>query len=132
MHSRRISIHAPTRGATLHKTTFCPSPEQFQSTLPRGERQRSNTLSPGYEPFQSTLPRGERPTTLPISPFHFIISIHAPTRGATLSHKKDLIYLNFNPRSHEGSDIYGLKEYSYDLYHFNPRSHEGSDHSMRL
>ena len=54
-----ISIHAPTRGATII----------FQMSL-------SRTL------FQSTLPREERPRKL-FAKYLFDISIHAPTRGAT-------------------------------------------------
>ena len=55
------------------------------------------------------------------------ISIHAPTRGATIT------YLSlppqsgyFNPRSHKGSDGTPFLCYLYDR-DFNPRSHKGSD-----
>ena len=80
-HSGQISIHAPTRGATklyrLIQGIF-----GFQSTLPRGERlaRLNKRLYRGI--FQSTLPRGERQYG---SKFFrvIIISIHAPTRGAT-------------------------------------------------
>ena len=58
----KISIHAPTRGATI-----APSAQNkknvFQSTLPREERHRYN-----YNILNSICD----------------ISIHAPTRGATL------------------------------------------------
>ena len=77
-----ISIHAPTRGATAVTTTKETDPV-FQSTLPRGERR--DVIYGDVKEIQ--------------------ISIHAPTRGATL---KDIsIFINtldFNPRSHEGSD----------------------------
>ena len=33
---------------------------------------------------------------------------------------------NFNPRSHEGSDLSGC-DLVREIYDFNPRSHEGSD-----
>ena len=55
------------------------------------------------------------------------ISIHAPTRGATVvkfGHCAALVY--FNPRSHEGSDG-GVCSLLVDWLDFNPRSHEGSD-----
>ena len=81
------------------------------------------------------------------------ISIHAPTRGATIfsgaacadreyfnprSHEGSDIALfcmavtiaYFNPRSHEGSDDCGSRS-RCRFYHFNPRSHEGSDHCYR-
>ena len=56
---------------------------RFQSTFPRGERQRDaddccwNTL------FQSTVPRGERPTAQRLFFDLKTISIHVPTRGTT-------------------------------------------------
>ena len=100
---------------------------KFQSTLPRGER-RTDFFSFQESPnmFQSTLPRGERPNTgcrrrIPRSfnprshegsdfkpngsNVDYIVSIHAPTRGATfyaLIPRK--CFTCFNPRSHEGSD----------------------------
>ena len=55
------------------------------------------------------------------------ILIHAPTRGATLlSIPCCLSYVNFNPRSHERSDLRTLMKHQH-LRHFNPRSHERSD-----
>ena len=78
-----ISIHAPTRGAT-------PKPRRstqngiFQSTLPREERP-DNVLKLNAElKFQSTLPREERHRPRTHSQPFYSISIHAPTRGATL------------------------------------------------
>ena len=78
-----------------------------------------------------------------------VISIHAPTRGATYNGAKYFIHCaDFNPRSHEGSDGNMLLQLlstvisihaptrgatyaqsateNVDVY-FNPRSHEGSD-----
>ena len=78
-----------------------------------------------------------------------MISIHTPTKGATVE-KKLLIVLmwNFNPHSHEGSDIniisISTREIRFQstlprrerpfcsriagiLADFNPHSHEGSD-----
>ena len=120
-----ISIHAPARGATLAIliTRILP---QFQSTLPRGERQdycqncgrfeaisihapaRGATLLTGFlllsSRFQSTLPRGER-------------------RDCAAAHRTDR---NFNPRSREGSDRH-RPDASLPSSYFNPRSREGSD-----
>ena len=56
-----------------------------------------------------------------------LISIHAPTRGATCRGPgRSRIDDDFNPRSHEGSDFFEsqLRTVAID---FNPRSHEGSD-----
>ena len=77
-----ISIHAPTRGATLQKLQLLRHP-LFQSTLPHGERpvEVQGCLLPLR--FQSTLPHGERHGTMNPFAVGLMISIHAPTRGAT-------------------------------------------------
>ena len=55
--------------------------------------------------FQSTLPRGERLHYLLSVLFTILVSIHAPTRGATAYSIAQILHLRrFNPRSHEGSD----------------------------
>ena len=79
-----ISIHAPTRGATVYCTT-APCLRLFQSTLPREER--------------------------------LVRQLRKPTP------------LYFNPRSHERSDEILKVSVSYIL-HFNPRSHERSDSNI--
>ncbi len=57
----------------------------------------------------------------------YIISIHAPARGATVRQKQGIRFiLYFNPRSRKGSDIPLLSLHTYRLY-FNPRSRKGSD-----
>ena len=56
---------------------------RFQSTLPRGERRKQTFLPTEFlRRFQSTLPRGER----------------------RQKYKKARYVINFNPRSHGGSD----------------------------
>ena len=56
------------------------------------------------------------------------ISIHAPTKGATLG-MFDIEHqtIDFNPRSHEGSDYNTHDASNCFSNNFNPRSHEGSD-----
>jgi len=100
-----ISIHAPTRGAT-YRFGRCPfwwqyfnprahagrdralkscmvGASLFQSTRPRGARPVVLVAQPGVDLFQSTRPRGARPPTTGGGCPGQIISIHAPTRGAT-------------------------------------------------
>ena len=58
------------------------------------------------------------------------ISIHTPTKGVTshgIVHKA--MREDFNPHSHEGSDIYPYIK-SLGRTNFNPHSHEGSDDYM--
>ena len=56
-----------------------------------------------------------------------IVSIHAPTRGATSwGFRLWTVFPCFNPRAHEGRDLhYLLLLLLYDS--FNPRAHEGRD-----
>ncbi len=72
-----------------------PDAIQFQSTLPRGERQQEKPDIAVAFIFQSTLPRGER-----LCPFLFLnrtekISIHAPARGATQELRPEARLLQF-------------------------------------
>ena len=73
-----------TRGATW--PTLQPTGvSRFQSTRPRGARPSESSGISHTLRFQSTRPRGAR-HNLGRSPFLRIgVSIHAPTRGATLS-----------------------------------------------
>ena len=101
----RVSIHAPTRGATAIEPCGTLLRILFQSTRPRGARQAprpSDTRVCSFNPrahagrdprstalmgepfgFQSTRPRGARLHTdwSQVRTDH--VSIHAPTRGAT-------------------------------------------------
>ena len=83
---------------------------EFQSTLPRRERQtavdaiRLNNMISIHAPTKGA--------TAMVTLDHIAkeISIHAPTKGATATvHPYRQICKNFNPRSHEGSDIKSLK-----------------------
>ena len=99
--------------------------------------------------FQSTLPRRERPRTGRTLVQNEHVSIHAPTKGATLMSRPSFCSLGFqstlprrerqrinrgisarihrfNPRSHEGSDP-ARRRIRSRMRGFNPRSHEGSD-----
>ena len=123
-----ISIHAPTKGATTGPQGPV-GPAGFQSTLPRRERPLN---SDGIGVFLNFNPRSHEgsdarpapsrcryryfnPRSHEGSDFHrqydfqndLFISIHAPTKGATiLKAFKEADCLYFNPRSHEGSDCY--------------------------
>ena len=121
-----ISIHAPARGATLPAS--CPVIfDQFQSTLPRGERlSRSCAYMSRYK-FQSTLPRGERRDSDDVALDIYGFQSTLPRGERQLIHNScDVFLFNFNPRSREGSDWFGMIDFLLPL-DFNPRSREGSD-----
>ena len=123
----QISIHAPTRGATQTDFLCLDTKENFNPRSHKGSDDGLFSQVLSIRQFQSTLPQGERP----YDPFsgvdHPGISIHAPTRGATLCFNACCrLDPDFNPRSHKGSDA--LKPVPGPVPgHFNPRSHKGSD-----
>ena len=101
-----VSIHAPTRGATLihlmdiiYQIVSIHAPTRGATTSIEMELERSLW-------FQSTHPHGVRPTISALRLLHnVVVSIHAPTRGATY-HPYILSVLRycFNPRTHTGCD----------------------------
>ena len=134
-----ISIHAPTRGATFKPSSrggcnmlhFNPRSHErsdlsvlsclflfrlFQSTLPREERLTGFSYFISLPYFN---PRShERSDPCPHQVYHRtnLISIHAPTRGATtVTCSVQCSVYNFNPRSHERSDFKGY-EFSANSY----------------
>ena len=90
-----ISIHAPTRGATI--------PDEQRSyyeniSIHAPTRGATPFPSPGglYDTFQSTLPREERHSSVTRTTGSTAISIHAPTRGATAHFCSSCLYENIS------------------------------------
>ena len=146
-HIIRISIHAPTRGATKAKCSF-KRPRTFQSTLLQEERQfktspfsRHHDFNPrSYKrsdadicvktslssEFQSTLLQEER---LSITVFFCNFTYFNPRsykRSDDIIGCSILTHINFNPRSYKRSDdIIGCSILTH--INFNPRSYKRSD-----
>ena len=100
-----ISIHAPTKGATNMLRKISSWLKHFNPRSHEGSDVSSSTFAGKFLVFQSTLPRRERLYNRISSFACFEISIHAPTKGATLFViLLEFIKPYFNPRSHEGSD----------------------------
>ena len=78
-----VSIHAPTRGATIFDLRKFISVQTFQSTHPHGVRLRRNHPRTISTKFQSTHPHGVRRYSHGDGGRSDRVSIHAPTRGAT-------------------------------------------------
>ena len=78
---RRVSTHAPTRGATLVVLVLI-QPTLFQPTRPRGARRGRMPIKISVARFQPTRPRGAR-LTVAMQAEDLSVSTHAPTRGAT-------------------------------------------------
>ena len=100
----KISIHAPAKGATaiLIESFFCDN--KFQSTLPRRERLEVFTRHTQKMHFNPRSREGSDASANVVINV-YVISIHAPAKGAT-GHKVTLVICpeDFNPRSREGSD----------------------------
>ena len=76
-----ISIHAPTRGATIqHLKAYANT--VFQSTLPREERQ-SQVFCCFLDNYFNPRSHERSDLAMRMAFRHLKISIHAPTRGAT-------------------------------------------------
>ena len=127
MSEQEVPIHAPTRAATkLHRPSasascrFNPRAHEgrdrpaafasaffrsFQSTRPRGARRRARNCCSAPASFNPRAHEGRDVVG------HFglnitdLVSIHAPTRGATpASRRRRRPGRCFNPRAHEGRD----------------------------
>ena len=121
-----ISIHAPTRGATIKRVTLIVI-ISFQSTLPREERRCFIIIRDCFNIFQSTLPREERPMQATASSRIWSFQSTLPREERHKAHwAYKVIGLYFNPRSHERSDV-KILSIAINLMYFNPRSHERSD-----
>ena len=115
-------------------TTVLPTPVlEFQPTLPQGERRIHLLEMPLIILFQPTLPQGERPNVGPGSVKYTFISTHAPARGATYLEVDRRSFTSFQPTLPQGERrFWGVKQPIYSVY-FNPRSRKGSDkHSILL
>jgi len=122
---------------------------QFQSTRPHGARRSSPCSRPVSTRFQSTRPHGARLVLIVVVVVNEIVSIHAPTRGATLKTLKsnNLIRVSIHastrgatvltpPRTSAASvsihaPTRGATQRLYSKYcifeSFNPRAHTGRD-----
>ena len=112
--SRKISIHAPTRGAT----STCEA--RYIISLyfnPRSYKRSDFLLHNSACPHVNFNPRSYKRSDTIDEEYGLIeiyISIHAPTRGATLLILKRIYILgNFNPRSYKRSDTSDTEK---DLY----------------
>ena len=118
-----VSIHAPTRGAT--GTPVCPaSPRGFNPRAHAG-RDLQKEGHEAYLVFQSTRPRGARLASRERKT-HCLVSIHAPTRGATMMGVAAGRITRFQSTRPRGAR---LNEPLWLEYRgsFNPRAHAGRD-----
>ncbi len=80
---RRVSIHAPTRGATMVSLYDMVLLQSFNPRAHKGRDMNAIVNRAGRGWFQSTRPQGARLKPVYMHPKTCFVSIHAPTRGAT-------------------------------------------------
>ena len=143
-----ISIHAPTRGATglkipashVYKFQSTLLQEErpdykvvlmdclgFQSTLLQEERRKRKTTFCSPQLFQSTLLQEERLSTMLFKASIRSISIHAPTRGATLDICMPLKLRLFQSTLLQEERPVPPWGCFHSRWNFNPRSYKRSD-----
>ena len=76
--------------------------------------------------FQSTHPHGVRHAADSLLCTLLVVSIHAPTRGATCLSVFPSRFTCFNPRTHTGCDVLFCTKIRANVG-FNPRTHTGCD-----
>ena len=122
---RRVSIHAPTGGATKSLCKWF-NIGGFNSRAHGGRDGARKTALPTGVLFQFTRPRGARPGSLG-GRFRREVSIHAPTGGATPLLGLDTYGASsFNSRAHGGRDS-AASHVPHALARFNSRAHGGRD-----
>ena len=119
-----VSIHAPTRGATANKSGS-PWAGCFNPRPHAGGDRINSYWKPHVFAFQSTPPRGGRPTRRTARCL-WVVSIHAPTRGATALQKRFGERYGFQSTPPRGGRRVNRGVISA-VFCFNPRPHAGGD-----
>ena len=121
-----LSIHAPTRGATIQRHLHCADKIAFN---PRSYKRSDAPAQQGLLPhavFQSTLLQEERQGRVTPA-FYIMLSIHAPTRGATIQHAKSYAYRNLSIHAPTRGATKDRDGQAGVTVSFNPRSYKRSD-----
>ena len=102
---RRVSIHAPAKGATLQQCTLTSRALCFNPRSREGsdaEQNAERTCSTSFNPRSREGSDGESEDGRAGKNY---VSIHAPAKGATrFGQRRAVAIWSFNPRSREGSD----------------------------
>jgi hypothetical protein len=112
-----ISIHAPTRGATLNPFFFT----QYRNISIHAPTRGATTKLFGRSPagiFQSTLLQEERLTLFQCYLLSCHISIHAPTRGATAKFNKFHFVFQYS-LVHITQIIINIRNCTHQKIHYN-------------
>ena len=129
-HKVVISIHAPARGATVCWGIVPPAGSNFNPRSREGSDGGRAKKWQSINQFQSTLPRGERQPLASIAGSGWNFNPRSREGSDPKPQAQPNARIYFNPRSREGSD--GSRPAgSTTTPYFNPRSREGSDRALR-
>ena len=106
------------------------SRRSFQSTLPQGERPFRPDRDGTHRDFNPRSHKGSDLRGCSEDDTIYLISIHAPTRGATRGTEKQSkkhLFQSTLPQGERPLFVVLLLSHHY----FNPRSHKGSDYTMQ-
>ena len=154
VHPRWSSFNPRTRtGCDSRSVSSVVTQPMFQSTHPHGVRRLTSHIWAFSTTFQSTHPHGVRLYILGGHEVVFLVSIHAPARGATKTTSATIrVRLRFNPRTRTGCDVsfaaaavnasvfqsthpHGVRRRSREPWEsprgFNPRTRTGCDVSRQ-
>ncbi len=121
-----ISIHAPTKGATSRKCSLTIDKCYFNPRTHEGCDSPRTDYAPTSD-ISIHAPTKGATEGKTCCCWTCSISIHAPTKGATVLYfSRYNSPFHFNPRTHEGCDV-KLVIASRRGRYFNPRTHEGCD-----
>ena len=122
----QVSIHAPTRGATSLLLLLYFVILSFNPRTHEGCDSLAGKINEEELMFQSTHPRGVRQflTFFIRNTKSFNPRTHEGCDGLTLTFA--ILARCFNPRTHEGCDLHCLTMLAISFC-FNPRTHEGCD-----
>ena len=113
------------RGARQSKNTASLMPLRFQSTRPRGARRRDRYDHSHYKRFNPRARAGRDPERKTLRK-GWLVSIHAPARGATDCKAVEAELVEFQSTRPRGARLQVCKYYQPAI-RFNPRARAGRD-----
>ena len=123
----QVSIHAPTRGATSLLLLLYFVILSFNPRTHEGCDSLAGKINEEELMFQSTHPRGVRPSWVTGLDSHYFVSIHAPTRGATVPYVFYKEYQKF-----QSTHPRGVRRTNTDICHISTMFQSTHPRGVRL
>ena len=124
---RLVSIHAPTRGATLARAPAHGRDARFNPRAHAGRDPWSNLPTSATLSFNPRAHAGRDELPLAYMLAEGVVSIHAPTRGATPAKERLLQRFTVSIHAPTRGATAGRLDHARRRGGFNPRAHAGRD-----